>query len=243
MTTAAFILAAGFGTRLGEITKTTPKCLVPVAGKPLIAYVVEKIAAAGIRKVVINLHYLPDAVRDYFQSNNNFGLDVQFSYEPKILGTGGGLVQASALFNEVDSVLIHNADIYSEFPLAQLISSHKNSRNVVTLVTAPYKKGASLLFSKETNCLVDWDSPENTDRRFSESVQILKKQFIGVSLVSRKLFDYVSKPPDTEYSLIELVLAAARAGEKVMSCSTEAHYWIDAGTKEDLQMLETHIKV
>lgn len=86
----AMIMAAGFGTRMGALTRATPKPLLPVAGRPLIDHALGYCAEAGVRRHVINLHYLGDQIRSHLSDR----ADIVFSEETEILDTGGGVTQA-----------------------------------------------------------------------------------------------------------------------------------------------------
>ena len=121
----AFVLAAGLGTRLGQITKNTPKCLVSAGGKTILQHVLEKLKIAGINDVVINLHYLGDHIFQYLKNNNSFGMNIQFSWEETLLGTGGGLKEALKFYNSDESIIIHNSDVYTDFSLEKLIKFHE----------------------------------------------------------------------------------------------------------------------
>jgi NDP-sugar pyrophosphorylase family protein len=103
------ILAAGKGTRLKDITKTTPKCLVEVAGRPMLAHVADQLRAAGVQEVVINLHHLAEVVRERVVREAGFGLKVEFSLERELLGTGGGLRRVKQFFSGPEPFLLLNA--------------------------------------------------------------------------------------------------------------------------------------
>src|SRR5437764_2560075 len=86
----AIILAGGLGTRLRPLTDALPKCLVPIAGRPLLDYWFDRFAAAGLREVRINTHHHPEQVRDYIAKKNASGqFQVRESYEPELLGSAG----------------------------------------------------------------------------------------------------------------------------------------------------------
>ena len=94
----AMIFAAGLGTRLKPLTDTLPKALVPLAGKTLLQWQIEKLKAAGITDIVVNVHHFPDLIIDYLRENNNFGCNIQVSDErDMLLETGGGLRHAKQL--------------------------------------------------------------------------------------------------------------------------------------------------
>ena len=117
----AVILAAGFGRRLLPLTKDIPKPLLKVRGKNLIDYHIESLSKAGIGKIIINTHYLPELIEDHV-SEKYQGLDIQFSREDKILGTGGGLKQAASLLND-DPILVINTDNFLEEDYKKFISN------------------------------------------------------------------------------------------------------------------------
>lgn len=87
----AVVLAAGKGTRLKPLTETLPKVMIPVAGKPVLEYHLEQLAAAGIRDVFINLHHLAETIKAYFENGRRWGIRITYSYEPDILGTAGAV--------------------------------------------------------------------------------------------------------------------------------------------------------
>ena len=109
----AMILAAGFGRRLGEFTKSKPKPLIEVKGKPLIDYHIEKLISAGFRTIAINTHYLGAQISDHVIHNFGQKVDIHISHEKKLLGTGGGIKKAISDFGDEDIVVI-NSDIYSD---------------------------------------------------------------------------------------------------------------------------------
>lgn len=105
--TTAMILAAGFGKRLQPLTDHTPKVLAPINGRPLLAFLLDKLRAVGVKNIVINLHHHPEQVKDFCQTQNDFNWS--FSYEDPILETGGGVVKALPYIDE-DIFYIFNGD-------------------------------------------------------------------------------------------------------------------------------------
>ncbi len=118
----AIVLAAGRGERLRPITDTTPKPLVPVAGKPLIVYHLEALARAGVRDVVINLSWLPDRLRMTLGDGGAFGVRITYSDEgPVALETGGGIFNAVELLGP-GPFLVVNGDTFTDIDFGALIS-------------------------------------------------------------------------------------------------------------------------
>lgn len=114
------IFAAGLGTRLKPLTDTMPKALVRVGGEPLIKRVILNLAAAGVERIVVNVHHFAEQIIDYLKDNDNFGLDIRISDETDgLLETGGGIKKAAPLFDPADPILIHNVDILSNVDLQE----------------------------------------------------------------------------------------------------------------------------
>ena len=88
----AVILAAGTGSRLGEITRQLPKPMIEVAGKPILAHNIDLCRNSGISEICINLHHLPNIIKDYFGDGTEFGVKINYNYEPSLLGTAGALL-------------------------------------------------------------------------------------------------------------------------------------------------------
>src|ERR1700754_507048 len=104
----AMIFAAGMGSRLGDITRTTPKCLVEAGGKTMLEHVITRLKNAGVNSVIINLFHLGDEIEKFVASKNNFGIKISFSKEKELLGTGGGLQQTESFFTGEKVFFIYN---------------------------------------------------------------------------------------------------------------------------------------
>lgn len=126
----AVLLAAGFGKRLGSLTKKTPKPLIEVQGKPLIDYHLEKLIKAGFNSVSINVHYMAEKIIDHVNKKFLGKIDINFSYEKEILGTGGGVLQAITKFADEDIVII-NSDIFSDYDYQKFLQKKSNTLFVI----------------------------------------------------------------------------------------------------------------
>ena len=94
------ILAAGMGTRLLPLTKECPKCLMPLAGRPLIDWTLQWLATHGVTACVVYLHYLPKQVQDHCRDGAAYGLRIHYSHEPELLGTAGAVKQVADFLDE-----------------------------------------------------------------------------------------------------------------------------------------------
>ena len=115
----ALLLAAGLGTRLRPLTDSVPKCLVEIHGRPLLDYWIELLGNAGMTELLVNLHYLADAVSSYI-ANCRHRVRITAVYEETLLGTGGTLLANRAFFQDQPSMLVH-ADNLSRFAVRDFI--------------------------------------------------------------------------------------------------------------------------
>ncbi|KKC27566.1 nucleotidyltransferase family protein [Sphingomonas sp. SRS2] len=218
----AMILAAGLGKRMRPLTATRPKPLVEVAGKPLLDHVLDRLRAAGIGKVVVNAHYLADALEAHLRRRAS-DLDVTISDERGVLlETGGGVNKALPLIGE-DSFLIANSDnLWIDGP-----------RDAISLLAERWdddKMDALLLLVPQAraNChsgLGDFHMDPNgliTRRRPSKVAPFV---YTGIQIVSKRMFADVPEGPFGFMLLWERAIAAGRAFGFV-----HQGLWFDVGT-------------
>ncbi len=116
----AFILCAGFGSRMGSLTKDKPKCLMQINGETLLERHLKNLKLAGIDEVIINLHHKTEAVEKYLIDNKFFEMQISVSKEIEIMGTGGALLKAKELIG-IDPFLLISGDIYTNYSFIDLI--------------------------------------------------------------------------------------------------------------------------
>lgn len=135
MTVKALILAAGLGTRLRPLTDRVPKCLVPIAERPLLSYWVDALDAAGIRSALINTHHLPEQVEAYAAEVRLHGrVDLQTVSEPELLGSAGTIRANRAWMDDAEACVIIYADNLSDVPLTQLLDEHRSHDEPFTMM-------------------------------------------------------------------------------------------------------------
>ncbi len=127
------ILAAGLGTRLQPLTYTIPKPMMPLCNRPLIAWLIDSLVDAGVRDIVVNLHHLPEAIE---RSLPPLFPDVhfEFSYEPEILGTGGGVRKIRALLQGEEDFFLLNGDTFQQ-PRYDELRRQRRERDALAALT------------------------------------------------------------------------------------------------------------
>lgn len=182
----AFILAAGFGTRLMPLTATIPKPLVPVLNVPGLAYALFLLKEAGISQVIINIHHHPDSIRAFVDSHDFGSLDIVLSEETTILGTGGGLKKCEPLLDD-DHFLLINSDIISDIDLSSLITLHLEGGRDGTLALYQTPDAAHIgHVGVQDGCILDFRNMRNT-RLASQLI------YTGVAVLGPNIFRYLSK--------------------------------------------------
>jgi NDP-sugar pyrophosphorylase family protein len=127
----ALILAAGAGTRLRPLTDTCPKPMVPIAGRPLLEWTLLWLQRYGVEETALNLHHLPDVVRDGLGDGSRFGMQLRYAYEPELLGTAGAIHNFPDFFD--DTFLVVYGDLLMDFDLSDLIGFHQAREALMTL--------------------------------------------------------------------------------------------------------------
>jgi NDP-sugar pyrophosphorylase family protein len=137
----AMVLAAGLGLRMRPLTLLRAKPALPVLNRPLLHWTMEKLARAGVRNVVVNLHHLPKTVEGVLGTGKRWGLVIRYSDEPVLLGTGGGPRAVRGSFGD-DPLLIVNGDVLFDIDLRRLLAVHRAEGARATLALrqnpAPY---------------------------------------------------------------------------------------------------------
>lgn len=129
---AAFVMAAGLGTRLRPLTEVLPKPLIPIFGRPLMTFAFDHLASVGVERFVVNTHHLPQAFEAAFPDGQYQDCPVELVHEPVRLETGGGIKNAQP-FLEGGPFFVYSGDILTDVDLQDLIDVHFAAGNDVTL--------------------------------------------------------------------------------------------------------------
>lgn len=222
----AMILAAGRGERMRPLTDTCPKPLLQAGGKPLIAWHLEALAAAGFREVVINHAHLGALLERALGDGARWGLRIAWSPENPALETAGGIAHALPLLGS-EPFLVINGDVFCDFPLAR------------ALTIAAQMQAARLL----AWCVLVPNPPHHPDGDFALTDGLLDAgrrslTFSGIGVYRPELF--AGLDPDAPARLAPLLREAAARGR----VGAELHdgRWIDVGTPERLAAVDAQLR-
>ncbi len=132
----AIILCGGRGERMRPLTDTTPKPMLPIAGKPLLVHQINLLKKAGITDIVMAAFYLVDVIRDYFGDGSKFGVKIDYSIEDAPRGSGGAIKEAQKYLGD-DNFVVLSGDVVNRMDLSKFITFHKDNNSTVTLAVHP----------------------------------------------------------------------------------------------------------
>ena len=229
--TSALIFAAGLGTRLYPLTANRPKALVCYEGKTLLEHVLDKIIAAGIHDIVVNVHHFPDQIIDFLKEHPK-DARVRVSDERAYLrDTAGGLKFAAPLFANSDHVLLHNVDILSNIDLAKLVEHHVASGADATLAVRDRSTARYLLFDPEDLSLCGWRNVQTGEEILSQNLpNATPLAFSGIHVVNQKVMNNL---PTVEKSSIVPFYVQNACDLNIKGFFHQQDDWLDVGKYKD----------
>lgn len=216
----AMILAAGRGERMRPLTDRVPKPLLEVHGKPLIQYHIEKLAHAGITRIVINLAWLGSMIRDRLEDGSAFGAQIEYSEEsPSALETAGGIFRALPLLG-AGPFLVMNGDIFTDYPVSHAALAPGRDAHIVLVPNPPQHA----------------DGDFGLQHGLAQPSAPLRYTFSGIAVYRPQFFAHCV---DGAFPLKPLLLRSMSA----QRCSAELHtgIWEDVGTPERLAALNARL--
>ena len=130
----AMVLCAGLGTRLGELTRQTPKALLPLHGRPILEYILANLRRHGFDEIAINLHTMPETIRGHFGDGAKFEVKLTYSHESVLLGTAGGVKKMEHFFRDGGPFLVHYGDILTDQDFTAMMRFHRERGALVTML-------------------------------------------------------------------------------------------------------------
>jgi NDP-sugar pyrophosphorylase family protein len=229
----AFILAAGFGTRLKPLTDSVPKALIPVCGEPLLAHNLRVLHKSRVFSAIgVNSHYLNDQM-ERFQKDSPIPFEL-FYEEGKIRGTGGALHFARDFLARDDTFFIANVDIIHKFDLRELSSRFINSKRICSLVSIPVESNGTILYDGSTGDFLGVGADRDKYPAASEA------EFTGVAFYRREFLDFVNSD---DFSIISVWKRAVGEGSvpSILVPEKSALWWMDIGTREALAKIQADV--
>lgn len=229
------ILAAGLGTRLRPLTDRLPKALVEVDGVPMLERVARRLVAAGVRRLVVNVHHRAEQVERFVAERNGFGVEVAISWEEgeSPLETGGGLLAAAPLFEKRAPFFLHNVDVISQVDLGAMYEAHRQAEDLATLAVQDRETSRPLLVDGEgvygvANRRSGWRQVARAPRGREREVA-----FAGIHVVSPALFELAHERG--RFPIWDPYFRLVREGHRLAAFDIGEARWLEVGTPERLE--------
>ena len=232
----AFILAAGLGTRLKELTANTPKALVSINKKPLLKVLLEEIIKQDFNHIVINIHHFGEQIIEFLMTNNYPNVDIEISDErPLLMDTGGAILQALPYFAQSEAVLVHNVDVLTDVDLKGFYDNFCRSDDAAWLLTQERNSKRKLVFDNHDNFLGRFNNETDEydgDGALPNDCKLLS--FSGIHLFKPEYFKDFEVKPCYVFGLYQKIAENHRVTSKLIY----PDYWFDLGTQEQLKNAE-----
>lgn len=233
----AVIMAGGKGSRLLSITNDEiPKPMVPVDGKPLLEYQVEKLKAYGIKKIVMIVGHLGEKIVDHFKDGKEFGVEIDYIFEKEPLGTAGAFYYLKDKTDAKDFMLIFG-DVFFDMDFDRMEDFHFKNSALTTLLAHPngHPYDSDLIQTDDTGRVIGFDSKHNVrDYWYDNMVNA------GIYIINKGLLDLVKEPVKTDFEK-DILANQVKLGANIYAYHTP-EYVKDVGTVDRINATVEELK-
>ncbi|MDT8402254.1 MAG: nucleotidyltransferase family protein [Bacteroidales bacterium] len=229
----AMILAAGLGTRLGEISKDTPKVLLDINGITVLERILLKLESHGFNDIIINVHHhagrIIEAVKEF---QEKFNVNISISDESgELLETGGGLYRVRDFFED-KPFLVYNGDILTDLNLEKMYEYHV-SKGAIATIAVRNREGNRAFLVDDEGVIRGWTNRENHIDiiTIEKPMNLHELPSMAIAVYDPEIFDYMEKG---KYTMTSIILKATATG-RVIAFRYDRGYWVDIGTPEQLE--------
>jgi len=217
----AVILAGGKGTRLLPFTNVFPKPLVPLGEKPIIDTIIRQLKYFGFQRLTLAVGYMAEMIQTYIRNGEQYGLEIDYSFEEEPLGTVGPLAQ---ICNLEQNFLVMNGDLITSLDYQDLFAFHKRHGHIATIGTCrkDFKINLGIIQNNKDYSIVDYiEKPTYT---FTVSM--------GIYVFNHEVLNYIE--PNKYLDFPDLVKRLLGQGRQVVSYPFDG-YWLDVGNHSDYE--------
>lgn len=221
----AMILGAGIGSRLDPLTRSLPKPLVPIVGKPVMGHLVDLLRKHGFTDIMVNVQYLGHRIEESLGDGSGYGVNIYYSREDKLWGDAGGVKRCETFFADApdDTFLVIGGDDLTDTNIGAIVAAHKASGATATLGTTPVEDPSEygIVVAGGDGFITRFQEKPKPGEAFSNLANT------GIYVFNNRVFNYI--PADTFYGFGNNVFGALlAAGEPMLSVPSDA-YWKDVG--------------
>ena len=218
------IMAGGLGTRLGDLTKKTPKPMLKVANKPMIEHIIDMFISNGFTKFMLSVNYKAEVIKDYFDDGKKFGIQIKYLEEKQRLGTGGALSLIDIQLNE--PFFVTNGDVISPLDYEELLKFHNTNNSIATMCIRKdsYQIPYGVIKIDSQNNIISMKEKPKEDFFINTGIYVLNPEVLKY-IPNNKFFDLPS------------LFTLLKHEKKTIKSFETSDYWIDIGNISDYNTL------
>jgi UDP-N-acetylglucosamine diphosphorylase/glucosamine-1-phosphate N-acetyltransferase len=228
----AVVLAAGEGVRLQPVTLTRPKHLIKVGGKPILEHCLKALKSCGINEIMVVVHFMVDAIRDYFGEGENFGLKIEYVEQKEVLGTGNA-VSVAEPYVEDDFLLVYGDLLFTADAVKKVIGLHKKEKPVMTMAVVPVE-------NPEDYGIVELEDEGSVKRLIEKPSRIEALTNLanaGIYVFSTEIFEKVRETSASargEWEITDAISLLLKEKKPISGVKVSRDDWFDVGRPWDL---------
>lgn len=224
----AILLCGGLGTRLRSVVSDRPKPMADIAGKPFLHYLVKMLSESGVKHLIFALGYMGEQIEAYFQSGEEYGLSISYSYEDSPLGTGGAIRNALSKVSG-ENVLVLNADTYFHTDYESLLREQIKNKAAMTIASRKIEDISryGAILKDESGRILRWNEKMSSDQAEAPCPGEING---GIYVMQKSL---IEKIPEGKQSLENDCIPAWLEDGLYLQAIPSDGYFMDIGIPED----------
>ena len=233
----AILLCGGLGTRLRSVVSDRPKPMADIAGKPFLHYLVKMLSESGVKHLIFALGYMGEQIEAYFQSGEEYGLSISYSYEDSPLGTGGAIRNALSKVSG-ENVLVLNADTYFHTDYESLLREQLKNKAAMTIASRKIEDISryGAILKDESGRILRWNEKMSSDRAEAPCPGEING---GIYVMQKSL---IEKIPEGKQSLENDCIPAWLEDGLYLQAVPSDGYFMDIGIPEDYAQFKEDVE-
>lgn len=233
----AILLCGGLGTRLRSVVSDRPKPMADIAGKPFLHYLVKMLSESGVKHLIFALGYMGEQIEAYFQSGEDYGLSISYSYEDSPLGTGGAIRNALSHVSG-ENVLVLNADTYFHTDYESLLREQLKNKAAMTIASRKIEDISryGAILKDESGRILRWNEKMSSDRAEAPCPGEING---GIYVMKKSL---IEKIPEGKQSLENDCIPAWLEDGLYLQAIPSDGYFMDIGIPEDYAQFKEDVE-
>ena len=233
----AILLCGGLGTRLRSVVSDRPKPMADIAGKPFLHYLVKMLSESGVKHLIFALGYMGEQIEAYFQSGEDYGLSISYSYEDSPLGTGGAIRNALSKVSG-ENVLVLNADTYFHTDYESLLREQLKNKAAMTIASRKIEDISryGAILKDESGRILRWNEKMSPDQAEASCPGEING---GIYVMQKSL---IEKIPEGKQSLENDCIPAWLEDGLYLQAVPSDGYFMDIGIPEDYAQFRKDIE-